>query len=181
MKKNRNLLAVYELLESVTSSYGEKEAIYDLTRRITYKQLKNEVDCLATAFKRLGVSKGDRIAVSLPNWSETVVIYFAAAKLGAIIVPFNPKYKSYEIEFILKSSAPKLLIASGEFEKNVGFEKVLTMVQKAITVRFPQENISSYEQLMRTETIDIEQVNINVNEDLFCILYTSGTTGTQKV
>ncbi|MEK4743125.1 MULTISPECIES: class I adenylate-forming enzyme family protein [unclassified Bacillus (in: firmicutes)] len=180
MKKNRNLLAVYELLEFVTSSYGEKEAIYDLTRRITYKQLKNEVDCLATAFKRLGVSKGDRIAVSLPNWSETVVIYFAAAKLGAIIVPFNPKYKSYEIEFILKSSAPKLLIASGEFEKNVGFEKVLTMVQKAITVRFPQENLSSYEQLMRTETIDIEQVNINVNEDLFCILYTSGTTGTPK-
>ncbi|MCQ6360700.1 AMP-binding protein, partial [Bacillus cereus] len=68
MKKNRNLLAVFEMLESVTSSYGEKEAIYDLSRRITYKQLKNEVECMATAFKRLGVSKGDRIDVTLPNW-----------------------------------------------------------------------------------------------------------------
>ena len=67
MKKNRNILAVYELLETVTSSYGKKEAIYDLTRRITYKQLKSEVDCLATAFQKLGVSKGDRIVVSLPN------------------------------------------------------------------------------------------------------------------
>ncbi|MDF9448757.1 class I adenylate-forming enzyme family protein [Bacillus toyonensis] len=182
MKKDKNLLSVYELLETVTATYGEKEAIYDVTRRITYKQLKQEVDCLATAFKRLGVGKADRIAVSLPNWSETVVIYFAAAKLGAIIVPFNPKYKSYEIEYILESSAPKLLIASGEFEKNFGFEKVFNKVRKVITVRFSQENYCSYEQLMRTETMNIEPVNINinVNEDLFCILYTSGTTGTPK-
>ncbi|PEO65249.1 long-chain acyl-CoA synthetase [Bacillus toyonensis] len=182
MKKDKNLLSVYELLETVTATYGEKEAIYDVTRRITYKQLKQEVDCLATAFKRLGVGKADRIAVSLPNWSETVVIYFAAAKLGAIIVPFNPKYKSYEIEYILESSAPKLLMASGEFEKNFGFEKVFNKVRKVITVRFSQENYCSYEQLMRTETMNIEPVNINinVNEDLFCILYTSGTTGTPK-
>ncbi len=180
MKKDKNLLSVYELLETVSSSYGEKEAIYDLTRRITYKQLKYEVDCLATAFKRLGVGKADRIAVSLPNWSETVVIYFAAAKLGAIIVPFNPKYKSYEIEYILESSAPKLLIASGEFEKNFGFEKVVNKVQKVITVRFSQENYCPYEELIRTEKMDIEPVHINVNDDLFCILYTSGTTGTPK-
>lgn len=125
MKKDKNLLSVYELLETVSLSYGEKEAIYDLTRRITYKQLKYEVDCLATAFKRLGVGKADRIAVSLPNWSETVVIYFAAAKLGAIIVPFNPKYKSYEIEYILESSAPKLLIASGNLKRILVLKKSL--------------------------------------------------------
>ncbi|MGN4422377.1 class I adenylate-forming enzyme family protein [Bacillus cereus group sp. MYBK30-1] len=180
MKKNENLLAVYELLEHVISAYGQKEALYDLTKRITYQHLKNDVDCLAAALKRLGVSKTDRIAVSLPNWSETVIVYFAAAKLGAVIVPFNPKYKSHEIEYILKNSTPKILIASEEFEQNFGFEKALCTVQKAVTVRYQHAGLGSYEELIRSAIPEIETVDINVNSDLFCILYTSGTTGIPK-
>lgn len=180
MEKDQNLLSVYELLEHVVSAYGEKEAIYDLSKRITYQQLKSDADCLVVALKRLGISKADRIAVSLPNWYETVVIYFAAAKVGAVVIPFNPKYKSHEIEYILKNSAPNLLIAAEEFEQNFGFEKAFNMVQTVVTVRFQQGNLYSYEELIRSVRTEIEPADIDVNNDLFCILYTSGTTGTPK-
>ncbi|WHY78565.1 class I adenylate-forming enzyme family protein [Neobacillus sp. WH10] len=180
MEKDQNLLSVYELLEHVVSVHGKKEAIYDLRQRKTYQQLKNDADLFAAALKKLGIRKADHIAVSLPNWYETVVIYFAAAKVGAVVIPFNPKYKSHEVDYILKNSSPKLLIATEEFEHNFGFNEALHMVQKAVTVRFKHKNLHSYEELVSLKEHETEMANIDVNHDLFCLLYTSGTTGTPK-
>lgn len=180
MEKDQNLLSVYELLEHVVSAYGKKEAIYDLRQRKTYQQLKNDADLFAAALKKLGIRKADHIAVSLPNWYETVVIYFAAAKVGAVVIPFNPKYKSHEVDYILKNSSPKLLIATEEFERNFGFKEALYMVQKAVTVRFQHENLHSYEELVSLKEHVTERATIDVSHELFCLLYTSGTTGTPK-
>jgi fatty-acyl-CoA synthase/long-chain acyl-CoA synthetase len=180
MEKDQNLLSVYELLEHVVSAYGKKEAIYDLRQRKTYQQLKDDADLFAAALKKLGIRKADHVAVSLPNWYETVVIYFAVAKVGAVVIPFNPKYKSHEVEYILKNSSPKLLIATEEFEHNFGFNEALHMVQKAVTVRFQHATLHSYEELVSQKEHETEMANIDVNYDLFCLLYTSGTTGTPK-
>ncbi|WP_338448735.1 class I adenylate-forming enzyme family protein [Niallia oryzisoli] len=179
MDKNKNLMSVYELLKEASLKYGDQEVIYDLKQRFSYKQLKNDVDYLAGGLKRKGIVKGDRVAVSLPNWYENVVVLFAIAKIGAIVVPFSPKYKSFEVERILKNAEPKLLIATEEFEHHVTFKKALTLVPEAITVRCVLEGLESYEDLMNTG-MSAEEVTIDVNEDLFCLLYTSGTTGVPK-
>ena len=160
--------------------YGNKEAIYDLNERFTFQQLKKDVDLFAGALKSRGISKGDRVAVSLPNWYETVVIFFAIGKIGAILVPFNPKYKSHEVEYILSNSEPKLLIATEEFEKNITFKRVIGLVPDAITVRFSLDGYQSYEDLIKEDIETSEEEQINSEEDIFCFLYTSGTTGMPK-
>ncbi|MED1420350.1 class I adenylate-forming enzyme family protein [Bacillus smithii] len=180
MEKEPNLLSVYERLVQSVEVYGDKEAIYDLRSRVSYQQLKEDTDRFATVLKNKGIDKGDRVAVSLPNWYETVVIYFAIAKIGAVLVPFNPKYKSYEVEHILKNSEPKIVIASDEFERNFGFEKALIIVSEAITVRFHLGGFPSFDDLIKDITEEATVADIDVNTDLFCILYTSGTTGIPK-
>ncbi|MEH7120849.1 class I adenylate-forming enzyme family protein [Neobacillus vireti] len=181
MVNNRNHFTVYGILEHAAKNFGEKEAVFDLNRRITFSQMKADVDKLATAFVRRGIIKGDRIAVSVPNWYETIVIFFAAAKIGAVLVPFNPKYKAHEVSHILRNSEPKALITTEEFENNFGFNEALYFVPKIITVRSIWNNSPSIDDLLNEDGLENSQKEeIDVNNDLFCILYTSGTTGVPK-
>jgi fatty-acyl-CoA synthase len=180
MVNDRNHFTVYGILEHAANVYGENEAVFDLTSRITFSQIKSDADKLAAAFVGRGIKKADRIAVSVPNWYELIVIYFAAAKIGAVLVPFNPKYKAHEVSHLLRNSEPKALIATEEFEENFGFEEAHYFVPQIITVRTKLNNYPSYIDLLNDETDEIGQENIDVNNDLFCILYTSGTTGVPK-
>ena len=178
---DRNHFTVYGILEHAAKVFGEKEAVFDLNNRITFSQMKANVDKLAAALVRRGIKKTDRIAVSVPNWYETIVIFFAAAKIGAVLVPFNPKYKAHEVSHILRNSEPKALIATEEFERNFGFKDALYFVPEIITVRSINSNFPSYEDLINDDPLKIGQEEaIDVNNDLFCILYTSGTTGVPK-
>jgi fatty-acyl-CoA synthase/long-chain acyl-CoA synthetase len=179
MEKNKSLLSVYGILKQTCEKYGNKEVIYDENERITYNQMKNDVDLFAGALTNKGIVKGDRVAAALPNWYETVVIFFAVAKIGAVLVPFNPKYKFHEVEYILNNSEPKLLIATEEFEKNVTFKKVLALVPEAITLRFSLTGFQRYEELIQ-EGSHSEEIPIDSADDLYCLLYTSGTTGMPK-
>jgi fatty-acyl-CoA synthase len=180
MVNDRNLFTVYGILEHAAKVYGENEAVFDLNSRITFTQIKSDADKLAAAFVGRGIKKADRIAVSVPNWYEIIVIYFAAAKIGAVLVPFNPKYKAHEVSHILRNSEPKALIATEEFEKNFGFKEAHYFVPQIITVRTKWKDFPSYNDLLKDETGEISQENIDVNNDIFCILYTSGTTGVPK-
>ncbi len=178
--KDRNLFTVYGILESSSKNYGQNEALFDLKRAVTYSQLKSDVDKFAVALTKRGINKGDRVAVSLPNWYETVVIFFAVAKIGAILVPFNPKYKAHEVNHILKNSEPKVIIVSEEFNHNFGLKEVLFLVEEVITVRFCWEGLLSFHEIMDEESVYQDEVPIDVDQDVFCILYTSGTTGVPK-
>ncbi|WP_080666407.1 class I adenylate-forming enzyme family protein [Heyndrickxia coagulans] len=182
VEKDPNLFSVYEQLVFTAEKYGQKEAIYDLKNRVSYSALLQAVDHFANVLAAKGVKKGDRIAVSLPNWYETAVIYFSAAKIGAILVPINPLYKSHELEYILDNAAPVLLIASESLEKNLGFQKSLKWVKEAITVRFPLMGFPSFDEYTggAASYRPVQKAKIDADNDVFCILYTSGTTGKPK-
>ncbi|MEH7226047.1 class I adenylate-forming enzyme family protein [Bacillus sp. JJ1566] len=178
--KDSTFLSVYSLLEQTANKFIDEEAIFDTNKRITYGEIKQDADRLAATLSRLGISKGERLAIALPNWYETIVIYFAAAKIGAIIVPFNPKYKAYEIQHILMNSKPKMAFVTDEFDKNFGIKDALFIVPDIITVRFDRDGLTSYQELITDEEYKIEETRIDVDNDIFCILYTSGTTGVPK-
>lgn len=179
LTKDVKHLTVYELLSQAESLQRNKEAIYDLTQRISYSQLKRDTDQLAASFSELGLEKGDRIASSLPNWYETAVVFFAVAKIGAILVPFNPSYKSHEIHYILNNAEPKALFITEEFDQRA-IEDVKSTISSVITVRFEQEGTLSYLDLLNGKTLETEEAALDVDKDVYCLLYTSGTTGTPK-
>ena len=82
-------LAVAELLEWAARKRPEKGAVFDGSKRISYGELYKDVQLLASSLAAQGIEKGDRIIVYMPNWHEFVTVYFAVAKLGAIMVPAN--------------------------------------------------------------------------------------------
>ncbi|UPT59203.1 AMP-binding protein [Geobacillus thermoleovorans] len=175
------VLSVPQLLERAAVENPSKEAIYDLRRRITYGDLHKEVRQLASALVSLGIKQGDRVGVCLPNWLETVQLFFAISQIGAIVVPFNPKYRQHEVEHIIKNSGMRAIFVCEEIEKHIGLSFIRTSVDQIITVRFVKSGFFSLEQLMAHATDQsLPMVTIDPQHDLFCLLYTSGTTGAPK-
>ena len=73
-------------------------------RVLTYGEIERDAEALAAAFSNLGIEAGDRVALLLPPCPEFVVAMFAAAKLGATIVPLNPRLTTSELKYVLRHS-----------------------------------------------------------------------------
>jgi long-chain acyl-CoA synthetase len=102
-------------LEEITSRYRKREAIRFESRTYTYQELDEEANRVAGGLASLGIGKGDRVAMMLPNIPEFVFSFFGIQKLGAIAVPFNTMYKGREISFILRDSGAKAIICLSNF------------------------------------------------------------------
>lgn len=178
---------VFSLLEEAYASCPDKEVIFDQYRRMTYRELYQESLQMAAGLSRLGVNKGDRVAVCLPNWHEFVIILFALTKIGAVLVPVNIRYRAAEIQYILENSEAKVAFIAEKYEDIHHFSlfrsagQKLNSLQHLITVRFKEEGYTSYEELLKTgESLTVDEAAIRPADDLFSILYTSGTTGLPK-
>src|ERR671936_1376367 len=86
--------------------------------RATYRQLWDEVGLVARGLMARGVEKGDRVGIWAPNRYEWVVLQYATARIGAILVNINPAYKTAELEYALNQSGVSLLILSARFRTN---------------------------------------------------------------
>ena len=98
------------LLDDAASSYPTNVALAFLGRKLTYKQLKDEVDRFASALAGLGVGKGDRVAIVLPNCPQNVITFFAALRLGAVVVEHNPLYTEPELRHQLRDCGAKVVV-----------------------------------------------------------------------
>jgi fatty-acyl-CoA synthase len=86
--------------------------------RLTYAQLREKVDALACGLRRLGLQKGDRVAIWSPNTAEWTLTQFATAKAGLILVNINPAYRSYELGYVLRQSGVRLLVSAESFKSS---------------------------------------------------------------
>ena len=84
-------------LERSAADYGDADAILFMNRRLTYRQLEDQVDRFATALAALGVQKDTKVAIQLPNLPQTVIAFYATLSLGAQVVMTNPLYVEREI------------------------------------------------------------------------------------
>lgn len=181
-------MSVSEVLENAYRMNPEKEAAFDGYTRVTYRQLYNEVHKLASGLAIHGIRKGDRVMVCLPNWNEFLSIYFAAAALGAIIVPSNTRYQHDELLYALENSGAKAVFVAENFGHAEFFQSYLThksnrpALETIFTVRFEKEGCISFNELLNTAASlpSFQQPVIEPAEDVFTILYTSGTTGKPK-
>lgn len=182
-----NLISIPEVLERAYKMNPGKEALYDGYTRVTYRQLYDEVHVIASGLAQKGIQKGDRVIVCLPNWNEFVSIYFGLASLGAILIPCNTRYRSEELMYILQNSGAKAVFVTEDFGHAEFFQHYLksngnqNSLEHIFTVRFKKEGYLSFNDLLEIgEKVPCPQVVINPVEDVFSILYTSGTTGKPK-
>ena len=85
-------------LERSAAEHGDATALIFANRRMSYRQFKEEVDQFVTALATLGVKKGTKVAIQLPNLPQTAIAYYATLSLGAQAVMTNPLYVEREIE-----------------------------------------------------------------------------------
>jgi long-chain acyl-CoA synthetase len=102
------------MLREVAERYGEKTAIIAGENRLSFSDFDIQSNRIANELMELGVMKGDRVAMMLPNSPEFAVVYFGTVKIGAIIVPLDSKYKPGELTFIFNECQPKILVAESE-------------------------------------------------------------------
>jgi len=99
------------MLEEAAKRYGGKTAVVYGDRRLSYAELDEVSNKVANALSEIGVGKGDRVAMLLPNSPEFVIIYFGIVKIGGIAVPLNIRYKVDELASLFNNSQPKVLMA----------------------------------------------------------------------
>jgi len=101
-------------LERTAARFGEHEALVSVHQgiRLTYAELDAEVDLLARGLLGLGVGAGDRVGIWSPNRAEWVLVQYATAKLGAILVNVNPAYRTSELEFVVRQSGCRVLFCA---------------------------------------------------------------------
>lgn len=179
------------LLETV-KRFADREAIVFEGRRLIYQQLNDEVDRLARGLIELGVQKGDKIGLWMPNIPEWVIAYFAIARVGAVVVPMNTRYKSHEVHYILENSEATALLMVDTF---VGIDYLgmiaevrtkLPNLKHVISVGNARSDMYTFDSILALgqEHLDDNQLAVrealcDPNDNVF-ILYTSGTTGNPK-
>lgn len=102
---------LFHLLTDATKRYPENTALLFYGKRMTYRQLDEETNRFAHSLLKLGVRKGDRVAIMLPNVPQCVVAYYGALKIGAIVVMTNPLYVERELQIQLADSGAETIVA----------------------------------------------------------------------
>src|SRR3954454_13160146 len=105
-------------LERTVARFGDREAVVSCHQgvRLTYAELDAAVDRVASGLIAAGIAKGDRVGIWAPNCVEWVLVQFATAKAGAILVNINPAYRTHEVEYALRQSGVKLLVSAPAFK-----------------------------------------------------------------
>ena len=195
---------VGQMLDVAAARYAEREAIVLADERISYAELRRRVDRLARGLLALGIQKDDKVALWLPNRPAWLVAQHACAKIGATVVALNTRYKAHELSYILEQSDAAALILTDHLGP-VDFLEVLDEVLPEFTnaepgalraEKFPLlrrlivDAEDPYPGTLRLRDVleagdrsddDLEAAGARVTaDDVFTILYTSGTTSFPK-
>ena len=170
--------------DATARAFGERDALVDIPagRRWSYDELAADVDALALGLLGMGIEKGDRVGIWAPNCAEWVLVQYATAKIGAILVNINPAYRVRELEYVLNQSGARLLIAA----LRVKTSDYAAMIEE---VRPSCPGLSSvvllgspaWSELLAGggDRALLEQIVLD-RDDPINIQYTSGTTGFPK-
>jgi fatty-acyl-CoA synthase len=175
-----------EDLEAVVARFGGRDAVVSRHQdvRLTYAELDAAVNAVAGGLLATGIEKGDRVGIWAPNCVEWILVQFATAKIGAILVNINPAYRTHELEYALRQSGVRLLVSAQAFKTS----DYTAMVEE---VRGGLDGLESIVFLDTDEWAALAATAVDEDalrermatlafDDPINIQYTSGTTGFPK-
>jgi fatty-acyl-CoA synthase len=176
-----------ENLRKTVEKYGDREAlvVVEQNYRATYHQLWQQVGDVAKSLLSIGIQKGDRVGIWAPNRFEWVLIQYATARVGAIMVNINPAYKGTGLEYALTQSRIKLLIASKGF-RQTDYIEILNRIRSHCeypkrTIIIERDWTRFIESGKKISDKQLEDSEVQLQfDDPINIQYTSGTTGYPK-
>jgi fatty-acyl-CoA synthase len=172
-----------ENLERAAARYTGREALVEVAtgRRFTYAEFDAAVNEVALGLLAMDVAKGDRVGIWAPNCAEWVLIQYATAKIGAILVNINPAYRTHELGYVVRQAGLRLLVSAVAYRGSdyramlaeIGFEPVVFIGE------------SGWDELVTTgRRADPARLRARAAtltfDDPINIQYTSGTTGFPK-
>ncbi|MFW9832803.1 MAG: long-chain fatty acid--CoA ligase [Candidatus Thorarchaeota archaeon] len=197
---------LWELFDNAVKKYPENIALYYEGVKITYQELGELVDRAANGFTKLGVKKGDVVALMLNNCPQFVISYYAALKCGATITPVNPLAVPKELRIYLQDSGAKTIVVLNFFYKVVEAVRDETNLENVI-VTAAWDMMSKIKQILAPKLVyrkemkevpplregdhlwndwladtvpEAPSVSINPNKDIAVFQFTGGTTGIPK-
>ena len=176
-------------LRRVATTYPDREAVVDVPtgRRWTYAAFDAESDALARGLIAAGIEPGDRVGIWAPNCPEWVLLQYATAKAGIILVNINPAYRSHELGYALRQSGVRVLVSAESFKTSDYrgmIEEVrggLEGLEQVIYLGTPEwEELSAAAPAAgEPDTLALREAGLSF-DDPINIQYTSGTTGFPK-
>jgi long-chain acyl-CoA synthetase len=200
-------ITLADLLQQVSTDYPKKTAVHFFNYHLTYSELQSKVICMAHGLKNMGVKKGDRIGIMLPNCPQYLVSYFAALSIGAVVVQISPFYTHREMGKIIKDADAKTVICLDLMSGKIAGFKDEDLVENVVLVSLAstlpmlkgllyrlklwgtssamhedyQEHVMDYEYLLDENKENGKAISVDIDlDDLAVLQYTGGTTGVPK-
>lgn len=197
---------IYRFLENAARRHPSHRAIVFYDHALTYRELNDAVNRFASALVALGVRKGDRVALLLPNSPQTVIAYYGALKAGAVAVSMNPLFDENELANQLNDSGAETIVALSAFYREIQSVKERTSLKRVIISNIKEyfspmrrlifslvhekreghrvdtrgaQNVFAFQQLLAEAPEAPASTQVEQN-DLALIQYTTGTTEEPK-
>ncbi|RKQ35754.1 long-chain-fatty-acid--CoA ligase [Oceanobacillus halophilus] len=181
---NRNLeipeVPVYSLLKATSEKYDKRTAIIHENEKITYEQLKERIDMLAGAWNELGLRKGERVGLMISNQPNYIISYYAAMKLGLIVVQINPRYTARELLQIVNDSDTKYIVVEEESMETVKQLEDMYVFEHIFVTGKGNTEYPSIGKISESAIPFDKEVTIYPKDDVAVIQYTGGTSGLIK-
>jgi cyclohexanecarboxylate-CoA ligase len=183
---------LFDVLKGQSAVAPDKTFVFDSTYGYTYRELHDNALRLAVGLHRIGIGRGDRVAVQLPNWSEFALCLAAIARLGAVLVPIMPIYRDDEVAYVLAHSGAKVAVTCEEFKRFRYLEMFSRLRAQAADLRMlvavrntgpiDPDVVTPLDELLDETTPEtIAQLGVAAApDDPLLIVYTSGTTARPK-
>lgn len=193
-------IPIFRFLDDSAKNFPDTTATIFMGANLTYKQLADQVNKFACGLSQLGIKKGDRVALFLPNCPQSIIAFYAALKLGAIVVQNNPLYVERELTYQMTNSGAETVITLDltmlypKIEKirektnlkNVIVSSLKEYLPFPLSLLYPlakrkdiakPSNVIPFQDLMKKGTPPSVDVR---GDDIALLQYTGGTTGVSK-
>jgi long-chain acyl-CoA synthetase len=157
--------------------YPDKKAIIFGNKSYAYSEMNRIIGQTAAYLLELGISKGDRISLYMPNSPEWIIFYYGAARIGAISVCVPSAYKKDEMKQVVKDSRSCMIVTSDALRSQLPESEVIPLVSRTIVVEHDQ----TFQSILRGDSrYGLNAAVSTTGDDTCAILLTGGTTGIPK-